>query len=209
MAYSIHEQEEIEGFKHFWRSGGAIVCIILLLSAFGYLGWKFYQNNQKDNLVQASDLLTKFSNDMMEQKKDDAAKQLQTLKAKHKNTVAAASASLAMAGSLFEEKKYPEAQAELEWVLANNNNPTVTALAIQRLANLQIQLKKYNEALATIAKPVAPEYEGVSLDIKGDILYFQGKNKEAVEAYELALAKLPKDTAGYSLIQLKRDQAKN
>lgn len=209
MAYSIHEQEEIEGFKHFWRSGGAMVCIALLLAAFGYLGWKFYQGNQKENLTQASEVLTNFSTHLMEQKKEDAAKELATLKSKYKNTSAAAAASLAMAGVLFEDKKYPEAQAELEWVLTNNQEPTINALATQRLANLQIQQKQYDKALATIAKPVAPEYEGISLDIKGDILYFQGKKKEAAEAYELALAKIPKNTAGYPLVELKRDQAKN
>ncbi len=209
MAYNIQEQEEIEGFKHFWRSGGAIFCGVVVLAVIGYFGWNFYKNSQKADAAQASVVLTQFTENLMAKKPEDAAKDLTVLKTQHKSNPAAATASLAMAGVHFGEKKYPEAQAELEWVLANNKDEVITALATQRLANLFLQEKKYDQALAAIAKPVSVNFEGVSLDIKGDILYAQGKKKEAAEAYELALAKLPKETMGRQLIELKRDQAKS
>lgn len=209
MAYSIQEQEEIEGFKHFWRNGGSLVCGFVVLALLGYGGWKFYQNQQAKNAAQASTALSKFTEEFMSKKTEEAQKQLTVLQTQHKNNNAAAMASLSMAGLHFEEKKYPEAQKELEWVLANTKDATLNALAIQRLANLFLQQEKYDLALSTIAKPVNSVYEPMSLDIKGDILFAQGKIKEAAQSYEQALLKMPQDAPGKEIIELKKSQCES
>ena len=209
MAYSIQEQEEIEGFKHFWRNGGSLVFSLVILALLGYGGWKFYQNQQAKNAAQASAALSKFTEEFVGKKMEEAQKQLTILQTEHKGNNAAAMASLSMAGLYFEQKKYPESQKELEWVLANTKDATLNALAIQRLANLFLQQEKYDLALSTIAKPVNPVYEPMSLDIKGDILFAQGKKKEAAQSYEQALLKMPKDTQGRDLIEMKKSQCES
>ncbi len=209
MAYSIQEQEEIEGFKHFWKNGGSLICGVVVMALLGYGGWKFYQNQQAKNAAQASVALSKFTEEFMGKKTEEAQKQLTILQTEHKNNNAAAMASLSMAGLYFDQKKYTEAQKELEWVLANTQDPTLNALAIQRLANLFLHQEKYDLALNMINKPVNSVYEPISLDIKGDILFAQGKKKEAAQSYEQALLKLPKDAVGKEIIELKKSQCES
>jgi predicted negative regulator of RcsB-dependent stress response len=55
-----------------------------------------------------------------------------------------------------------------------------------------LQQKKYTEALATLATPVEADFEPLLLETKGDVYAAEGKNSEAVAAYEQALNKLPK-----------------
>ena len=94
----------------------------------------------------------------------------------------------------------------MNWVLQNQQIPFVRALAIQRLATVQLQQKKYDAALATLKMPVDAAFEALILETQGDVLYAQGKNKEALAVYEQALAKTVQDAPGLQLLQLKADE---
>ena len=123
-------------------------------------------------------------------------------------TAATANGSLCaeFVGRPFEHGQYEAAEKQLNWVLQNQQIPFVRALAIQRLAIVQLQQKKYDAALATLQMPVDAAFEALILETQGDVLYAQGKNKEALAVYEQALAKTVQDAPGLQLLQLKADE---
>ena len=208
MAYNIQEQEEIDNFKYLWRNGGAIVCGIIVLVVICYGSWRFYQHRINMRVERASAELSRFNEVLFSNNTESATKQLLEMQSKYADLNVAAMASLSMAGLYFDNDNYQEAQKQLEWVLANNKDDTLSALATQRLASLLLQQKKYDAALAAINKPVNPAFEGMSLDIKGDILLAQDKKADALQAYELAVKKIPDDVPTKQIIQIKIDQLK-
>ena len=209
MASHIQDQEELENFKYFWKSWGRWLFTALLIAALVYLGYVLYQNYQAGKDQEAAGVLAGLVEKAQNQ--GDAKTinaDLLKLQQNHPSTMAAAQATMMVAATEFDQGQYDTAAGHLAWVLKNQKAPLVQALAAQRLAVVQLQQKKYTEALATLATPVAADFEPLLLETKGDVYAAEGKNSEAVAAYEQALNKLPKDAGNRELLQLKADQLK-
>lgn len=209
MAGHIQDQEELENFKYFWKSWGRWLFAVLLVASLGYLGYIVYQNHQVDKDREAASILENIV-EKAQSSPDSAivAEDLKTLQQEYTGSIATAQATLMAAAVEFDRERYDVAAGHLNWVLANQKAPLIQALAAQRLAVVQLQQKKYDEALAAVSLSVKPEFESLLLETKGDIYTAQGKGKEALEVYELALGKMSKDDPGLDLLQLKIQQLK-
>ena len=209
MAAHLDDQQELENFKHFWRSWGRWLFAGLLVLALAYLGWVLYQNHQTAQNQEAAGILANMVEKAQANPEDKAINNdLQTLQQQYPKSIATAQASMMVAANDFDKARYDVAEGHLNWVLAHQKAPFVQALATQRLAIVQLQQKKYDAALATLNTPVEAAFESALLETRGDVLVAQGKNKEAAAAYDAALAKLSKDAVGRELLQLKADQIK-
>ncbi|ATD64814.1 YfgM family protein [Neisseria weixii] len=133
---------------------------------------------------------------------------LKNLQQNFADTIPAAQATLMAAATEFDAGRYDVASGHLNWVLKNQKEPLVQALAAQRLAVVKLQQKKYDEALSALDTKVDADYEALLLETKGDVFAAQRKAKEAAASYEQALAKLPKDSVGRELVQMKLDSQK-
>lgn len=197
MSAHHEELQEIENVKHYWRNGGKWVVGALVAAALGYLGYVVYQgqirSSNEESALQAS------------QVKGDVAK-LTALQQSHSKSAATAQATLATAKSLFDAGKLDEAATAYRWVLDNQKQPLFQAIAMQNLANVLLQQKKFDDALAVLNTPVDDSFTPLIQETKGDILAAQGKNKEAADAYKLALDKLPENAANRELVELKLGQ---
>lgn len=207
MAAHLDDQQELENFKYFWRSKGRWLFAVLLLASLVYLGWVLYQGHIKMKNEEAATALA----GLVEKAKASQDKQaLQTdlsiLQQNYPDSISSAQATMMVAADLFDQGQYEAAEKQLNWVLQNQQIPFVRALAIQRLATVQLQQKKYDAALATLKMPVDAAFEALILETQGDVLYAQGKNKEALAVYEQALAKTVQDAPGLQLLQLKADE---
>ena len=207
MAAHLDDQQELENFKYFWRSKGRWLFAVLLLASLVYLGWVRYQGHIKTKNEEAATALA----GLVEKAKASQDKQaLQTdlsiLQQNYPDSISSAQATMMVAADLFDQGQYEAAEKQLNWVLQNQQIPFVRALAIQRLATVQLQQKKYDAALATLKMPVDAAFEALILETQGDVLYAQGKNKEALAVYEQALAKTVQDAPGLQLLQLKADE---
>ena len=69
-----------------------------------------------------------------------------------------------------------------------------------------LQQKKFDDALTVLNTPVDESFAPIINETKGDVLTAQGKTKEAVAAYKLALDKLSEDSPNRELLQLKMAQ---
>lgn len=207
MAAHLDDQQELENFKYFWRSKGRWLFAVLLLASLVYLGRVLYQGHIKTKNEEAATALA----GLVEKAKASQDKQalqadLSILQQNYPESISSAQATMMVAADLFDQGQYEAAEKQLNWVLQNQQIPFVRALAIQRLATVQLQQKKYDAALATLKMPVDAAFEALILETQGDVLYAQGKNKEALAVYEQALAKTVQDAPGLQLLQLKADE---
>ena len=183
MAAHIEEQEELENFKHFWKSIGRWIFAALVLVALAYLGWVLYSNHQVKKNQEAAAVLEQLAANPADEA--GISSHLKTLQKNYPSSIAAAQGSFVVAAIAFDKTRYD---------------------AIQRLATVQLQQKKYAESLATLNTKVDPVFEPLLLETKGDVLMAQNKPKEAFAAYKQALDQLPEDAPNRELIQLKYDQ---
>ena len=207
MAAHLDDQQELENFKYFWRSKGRWLFAVLLFASLVYLGRVLYQGHIKTKNEEAATALA----GLVEKAKASQDKQalqadLSILQQNYPDSISSAQATMMVAADLFDQGQYEAAEKQLNWVLQNQQIPFVRALAIQRLATVQLQQKKYDAALATLKMPVDAAFEALILETQGDVLYAQGKNKEALAVYEQALAKTVQDAPGLQLLQLKADE---
>ncbi|MDO5059517.1 MAG: tetratricopeptide repeat protein [Neisseria sp.] len=209
MAAHLEEQQELENFKHFWKSWGRWLFGLLVAGAVGYFGWTVYQNHKESQNHEAAAVLVSLAEKAQAGGDEKAVNaDLQNLQQNYPDSISAAQASMMVAGSEFDKGRYDAAEAHLAWVLKHQKAPFVQALAVQRLAVVQLQQKKYDAALATLNTPVEAAFASSIEETRGDVLFAQGKTKEALAAYESALAKLPEQDGARELLQLKADALK-
>lgn len=207
MAAHLDDQQELENFKYFWHSKGRWLFAVLLLASLVYLGWVLYQGHiETKNEEAATALAGLVEKAKTSQDKQSLQADLSILQQNYPDSISSAQATMMVAADLFDQGQYEAAEKQLNWVLQNQQIPFVRALAIQRLATVQLQQKKYDAALATLKMPVDAAFEALILETQGDVLYAQGKNKEALAVYEQALAKTVQDVPGLQLLQLKADE---
>lgn len=207
MAAHLDDQQELENFKYFWHSKGRWLFAVLLLASLVYLGWVLYQGHiETKNEEAATALAGLVEKAKTSQDKQSLQADLSILQQNYPDSISSAQATMMVAADLFDQGQYEVAEKQLNWVLQNQQIPFVRALAIQRLATVQLQQKKYDAALATLKMPVDAAFEALILETQGDVLYAQGKNKEALAVYEQALAKTVQDAPGLQLLQLKADE---
>ena len=207
MAAHLDDQQELENFKYFWHRKGRWLFAVLLLASLVYLGWVLYQGHIETKNEEAATALA----GLVEKAKASQDKQalqadLSILQQNYPESISSAQATMMVAADRFDQGQYEAAEKQLNWVLQNQQIPFVRALAIQRLATVQLQQKKYDAALTTLKMPVDAAFEALILETQGDVLYAQGKNKEALAVYEQALAKTVQDAPGLQLLQLKADE---
>lgn len=209
MAAHLEEQQELDNFKYFWKKTGRWLFALLIIAALGYLGFIIYKNHKTTQNQEAAAVLAQLV-EKAQQKADSKQinADLQNLQQNYTDTIPAAQATLMVAATEFDAGRYDVAAGHLNWVLKNQKAPLVQALAAQRLAVVLLQQKKYDEALNALNTPVEADFEAMMLETKGDVYAAQGKNKEALQSYEQALAKMPKDSAGRELLQMKADAQK-
>ncbi|MDU1533556.1 MAG: tetratricopeptide repeat protein [Neisseria sp.] len=209
MAAHLEEQQELDNFKYFWKSTGRWLFALLIAAALGYLGYTMYKSHKTSQSQEAAEVLAKIV-DKMQAKASQAEvnADLTNLQQNYPDSIAAAQATLMAAATEYDARRYDVAEGHLNWVLKNQKAPLVQALAAQRLGIVLLQQKKYDAAIAALNTKVEADFEPLLLEAKGDVYAAQNKTKEAVQSYQQALEKLPKEAIERELLQMKLDSQK-
>jgi predicted negative regulator of RcsB-dependent stress response len=189
MAYDLEEQEQIDELKAWWKQNGKLISTLaigLLVAYAAYQGWHYYQNKQA---VEAS---TQYQELVVTDEKDLKAIQAKSaaLMEKFSNTPYAGRAALFAAKANYQASDAKSAKAQLDWAIKNAKETQVSALAGLQLANILAEEKDFDGALKLLNAPHDAGFDGLFLDLKGDVLASQGKTTEAKTAYQEALNKL-------------------
>jgi predicted negative regulator of RcsB-dependent stress response len=199
-SYDFEEQERIAAIQHWWEDNrkfvfGAVAAFVL--SVAGWKGWQYW------SAVQAEEAAAMVAD--LPKARGDAKRTAGIADAvidKHPKSFFASEAALAAAQAAFEAGDLASAQARLEWVL-NRGRDEHRGLARVRLAAVLLDLRKYPEALELLEANKDEAYAALAADLKGDILFAQGRTDEARAAYRLALEKSDPRSPMRSVTELK------
>ena len=209
MAAHLEEQQELDNFKYFWKTTGKWLFAVLILAALGYLGYTVYQNRKVSQNQEAAAILAEIVEKAQSKApQNEINAELAKLQQSYPQSISAAQATLMAAATEFDAHRYDVAEAHLKWVLSNQQDSLIQALAAQRLGVVLLQQKKYDAALAALDTPVEADFVPLLMETKGDVYAAQGKSQEALKNYGQALEKMPQDSVGHELVQMKLDSLK-
>lgn len=209
MAAHLEEQQELDNFKYFWKTTGKWLFAVLILAALGYLGYMVYQNRKVSQNQEAAAILAEIVEKAQSKApQNEINAELTKLQQSYPQSISAAQATLMAAATEFDAHRYDVAEAHLKWVLSNQQDSLIQALAAQRLGVVLLQQKKYDAALAALDTPVDTAFTPLLMETKGDVYAAQRKNQEALKNYGQALEKMPQDSVGRELVQMKLDSLK-
>jgi predicted negative regulator of RcsB-dependent stress response len=185
-SYDFEEQERIASIQHWWEDNARFVYTAVaafVLSVAGFKGWQYWSATQTADAAAMGAELLKVRGDA--KKSADLA---QAVIDKHPRTFFASEAALISAQDAFEAGNLALAQSRLEWVMASGREEH-KGIARLRLAAVLLDLKKPAEALQVLDGNKDEAWVALVADLRGDILFSQGRTDEARAAYKLAIDK--------------------
>ena len=204
-AYDLDEQEKLGDLKAWWARFGnyvtAGVTVVALLIAANQ-GWKYYTGKQATEAASLYFALSDAATKNEAAKAKDAVAQLVE---KFPGTGYASRGALLAAKVAFDAGDLPAAKMQLDWVVANSKELEITSIARLRLAAVLLDQKQYDAAIAALDAKHSGSFDGLFLDMKGDVFNLQGKPADAKTAYEAALVKLDPKGSSKQYTQVKLD----
>lgn len=188
--FDLDQQEQLDQVKHFWKKHGNLITWVLVAVLGAYAAWTGYLYWQQKQALGATGLYDELDKAVTERNADRARKAFGDLKAQYAGTTAAEQGALLAAKLHADAGKVDEARATLQWLADNGKNEGLVAVARLRLAGMQLDAKQFDDALKTLSSKVPDEYAALVADRRGDVFLAQGKNKEAIEAFQAAWSTL-------------------
>lgn len=203
--YDLEEQEQIDSLKTWWKMYGNLVTTVITALAvvmLGWQGWNWYQNGQTAKAAQVFASLEQGLEAGDAQKVKTAAGELAE---KYGRSAYAGLAAMLAAKQSFDAGDLKTARAQLTWVV-DNAKGEVRDVARLRLAGIALDEQAYDDALKQLDGVPLAAFEARFQEMKGDVLFAQGKKAEARTAYQSALDKsADKPGLGRDLLQQKLD----
>lgn len=204
MAVDIHEEEQVEALKRWWRENGKAVIAGLVLAVTLVLGWQWWQARQEAQAHQAgqvyAELLAK-----LDQAPAEARAPAERLLNEFAGSTYADLAGLALARIEAEGGQADAARARLQHLTAHARDESVRTLASLRLARLQWGAGDAEAALKQLEGKLPDAFRAEADTLRGDVLVSQGRLDEARKAYDAALAQAALLGQETGLIRIKRD----
>jgi predicted negative regulator of RcsB-dependent stress response len=184
--FDLEQQEQLDQVKHFWKQYGNLITWTLVVVLGAYAAWTGYLYWQQKRSQGATGLYDELDKAATERNAERARQAFADLKAQYAGTIAAEQGALLSAKVAADAGKADDARASLQWLVDAGKNEGLVAVARLRLAGMQLDAKQHDEALKTLSAKVPDEYTALVADRRGDVYLAQGKNKEAIEAFQAA-----------------------
>ncbi len=203
--YDLEEQEQIDALKAWWRQNGRMVIAALVaaaLAATAVTGWRYYKQQRAEQAAQLFATLEQAARGADVKRVKEVAAQLMD---GFGNTTYGALAALVAAKTSFDAGDLKAAGSQLQWAVEHAKDDETAAVARLRLAGVRLDEKQYDDALRLLDAQHPEAFDGLYADLRGDVLFAQGKLPEAKAAYKLALQKLPPEGNYRYVVQAKLD----
>lgn len=185
-SYDFEEQERLAAMQHWWEDNAKFVYAAIaafVLSVAGWKGWQYWSASQAADAAAMAAEVNKARTDA--KRAGDLA---QAVIDKHPRSFFASEAALVSAQASFEAGDLATAQSRLEWVMKSGRDEH-RGIARIRLAAVLLDFKKPTEALQVLDGNKDEAWAAMVADLRGDILFTQGRLDEARAAYKLAIDK--------------------
>ena len=199
-SYDFEEQERLAAMQHWWEDNAKFVYAAIAAFVLSVAGWKGWQYWSALQTAEAASMATEVAKARGDAKK--TADIAQAVIDKHPRSFFASEAALVSAQASFEAGDLALARSRLEWVMANGRDEH-RGLARIRLAAVLLDLKKHAEALQVLDGNKDEAWAAMAADLKGDVLFAQGRVDEARAAYKLAIDKSDSRSPLRSVTELK------
>lgn len=194
-AYDLEEQEQLDTLKAWWKQWGNLITWLALAIAVALAGWRGWEWWQQKRAAEASAIYAALQNALVQRDMQRVKGATGELLEKFGGTTYAAMAALQAGRLALETGDAKTARAQLSWA-ADHAQDEMRDLARLRLAAVLLDEKAYDEALKQLGEPSTTGFLPRFADLKGDILFAQGKRADAKAAYRAALDHDAKAAAG-------------
>lgn len=201
----LHEQEQVDKLKYFWKDWGKYIILVISLLVIGYVissAYTWYQQSQAQKAVVVYQTFTEEVAD------GDNAKAFVTtdkLIADMPKTEYAAMASIGAGKLAFESKDYSKAEKYLNWAKDNSSDKSLQTIAVLRLASVYIDEQKFDKAREMLKTKHDIAFDGLFYEGRGDMYIAMGDLSKARDAYKEGLQKAANDPTTQQSIQMKID----
>jgi predicted negative regulator of RcsB-dependent stress response len=182
----LEEQEQLDDLKHFWNKYGNLITWTVVLALGGYAAWNGWNWYQRDQAGKAAGMYEELDRAASAGDADKAGRVFVDLRDRYSSAAFAGQGGLLAARVQFDKGQLPAAQQSLTWVAEHASEDEYRAIARLRLAALLLDEKKYDDAFKQLSGSFPKSFEGLAADRRGDVLHAQGKDAEAVSAYQQA-----------------------
>lgn len=201
----LHEQEQVDAFKAWWKENGNRVIGIVLLGALAFAGNQYWRNHQASQAAEAA----KLYGGVLQQAESRDAKRIgdaaDALANRYGSSAYAPRAQLLAAQASLQAGDAARAKVQLLWVIEHSDETALQDTARLKLAGVLLDEKQYDAALQQLATGHPASFDGLYADLKGDVLLAQGKAADARAAWQQALDKMDAQSPYRNLVQLKLD----
>ena len=200
--YNPHDQGEV--VKKWLQDNGSAIVMGLVLAFGGLFGFKQWQGWQESNRQQASYEYEVMGQLLSQNQLDEAMTNFQVLKDDHAKSPYASMAALQMARARLELNQPDLAIGLYEFVVENGYPKAMKTVARERLARVLLDQGQPEEALKLLdgADDISG-FESRYAEVRGDILFSQGRNEEAIAAYQESLDQLEAGAGDRSKLVMK------
>jgi predicted negative regulator of RcsB-dependent stress response len=187
------EEEQLEALRRWWDENGRSIAAAVILALSVSFGWQAWKSSEENNQTEASDiyqaLLREISGQEATAEEQAGVALAEQLIGEYSGSTYAQFAALHLAAMAVRDDKLPEAEKQLRWVLAKAPKGSDAAQVAQlRLARVLAASGDSDQALVILNEASAGSYASAYAAAEGDILLAAGRNDEARESYQKALA---------------------
>ncbi len=211
------EEEQIETLKKWWKENGKSTIVSISVAVIAVFGWQGWQKQQQAQIDAASAVYQNMLTAAAGTNGTPSAEQLKTathlagtIKQDYPDSTYAHFAAFYKAKLAVESDDLAGAEQELRWVLEQGPTAELALQAKLRLARVLYAQDKLDEALAQLggdASGFATAFE----ETRGDIYQAQGKEQQALLAYQKAseLNQQAERPANKPMLEMKLQQLKS
>lgn len=190
MATHIHEEEQVEALKRWWKENGTSIIAGVILGLAGIFGWNAWQNHQRVQAERASSLYGQLLDAVEGRQYPLVEGIVQRLTTEFGSTAYADFAHLLAAKAALAQKNVENAKKHLGQLLTAGKDVNFRHLARLRLARVHLAAGHPQDGLKLLTSPDAGDpgsFSGQYEEIKGDLYVALGQLQQAAAAYRKAI----------------------
>jgi len=201
----LHEQEQVDALKAWWKENGKWVVGALVIGLLGFAGMQFWKSHQAGQAAEAAKLYAEVEKQVATNDAKRISDAADALVSRYGSSAYAPRAQLLAAQASLQARDAAHAKVQLQWVVEHASEAGLQDAARLKLASVLLDEKKYDEALKQLDAAHPESFTGLYADLRGDVLSAQGKIADARTAYQQAYDKTDAKSVYRNLIQMKMD----
>jgi len=175
----LSEEEQLERLRNWWQRNGTLLLIGVVVVIAAVVGWRWYQGNQEQQLLAASDLFTEFQAAEGDARDALAAQIIET----GAGTAYPTFVLFQQADAAVAADDPAAAEPLLRRALEMASGAELADTARLRLARVLFDLDRGDEALTLLGMVQGSGFLALAAELKGDIHLSRGERTLAHQSY--------------------------